>query len=248
MSIHKRHLPFGPARTALFLDVDGTLLEFAARPDAVRVDDGLRRLLDRAADALDGALALVSGRSLAQLDELFAPRRWPAAGLHGAERRDAAGGLHPGHAASLPAGLLTALRQIAGRHPGLVVEDKGRAAALHYRAAPALGTELGEAVAELALAHVDLAVQPGACVFELKPGGASKAHAIQAFMGEPPFRGRVPLVAGDDLTDLPAFAAVEALGGVSVAVGPRVTAMCRLDAPADLRRRLAAFIGHGAAA
>jgi trehalose 6-phosphate phosphatase len=230
----------------LFLDVDGTLLDFEARPDAVRADAQLRTLLERASRAVGGALALVSGRSLAQLDALFAPRHWPAAGLHGLERRDAEGGVHPGHAGPLPATVLDALQRIAARHPGLLVEDKGRAAALHYRAAPALGAELEQAVTGLALAHDGLAVQPGACVVEIRPGGASKAHAIHAFMAEPPFHGRLPLYAGDDLTDLPAFAAVQSLGGVSVAVGSRVSAMCRLDTPADVRRELAAFIRGGA--
>jgi trehalose 6-phosphate phosphatase len=227
----------------LFLDVDGTLLDLQARPDAVAVDPALQRLLQGAAQATNGALALVSGRSLAQLDALFAPQRWPAAGLHGAERRDAAGGLHVSRADPLPQVLVDELLKIAERHPGLLVENKGRAVALHFRGAPALQARLESAVARIAQGHPEVEIQPGAYVLELRPSGVSKAHAIEAFLAEPPFAGRTPVFAGDDLTDLAGFAAVQRRNGVSIAVGPRVQAMCNLESPRALRALLGNLVG-----
>jgi trehalose 6-phosphate phosphatase len=246
VSIHTLHPRLSAREVALFLDVDGTLLDIAARPELVVVDEELRGLLERAARAVGGALALVSGRSLAQLDQLFAPRRWPAAGLHGAERRDAAGRLHVSRVEPLPDVLIGELVKIAERHPGLLVENKGRAAALHYRAAPALRSRLESAVARIAESHPEVEVQPGSYVLELRPSGITKAHAIEAFLAEPPFAGRVPLFAGDDLTDLAGFDAVQRRNGVSVAVGPRVQAMRNLSSPQALRALLADLVAGGA--
>lgn len=245
MSIHKLHCRITAREAALFLDVDGTLLDLQARPDDVTVDPALHQLLRDAAQATDGALALVSGRSLAQLDALFAPQRWPAAGLHGAERRDATGQLHLSRAEPLPQVLVDELLKISERHPGLLVENKGRAAALHFRAAPALQSRLESAVARIAQSYPEVEVQPGAYVLELRPSGISKAHAIEAFLAEPPFAGRTPLFAGDDLTDLPGFALVQQHNGLSIAVGPRVQAMCNLDSPRELRALLGELIAEG---
>lgn len=235
-----------PASACLFLDVDGTLIEFGSTPDSVRVDQPLLQLLQATEQACAGAVALISGRSLTQLDALFAPHRWPAAGLHGLERRDAAGRLHLHGPERLPAALIDELRAIAARHPGLLLEDKGRAVALHYRNAAELGSGLTACVQALTERHGgdDLHVQPGDYVLELKPSGITKAHAIAAFMDEPPFRGRTPVFAGDDLTDLHGFEAVESLGGVAIAVGPRVTAAHRVASPAELRALLAAFVAR----
>ena len=226
VSIHKLHPGLRPAAVALFLDVDGTLLEFGPAPDDVEVDAATLKFLQDASDTLDGALAIISGRSLAQLDALFGHARFPAAGLHGMERRDARGRLHVHPTEPLPPSLVDALGEIAERHPGVLLEDKGRAVALHYRQAASLHEMLHREVHALARRHGGdgLQVQPGAYVLELKPSGITKAHAIEAFMLEPPFAGRTPLFAGDDLTDLHGFDAVERLGGVSIAVGPRVSA------------------------
>jgi len=225
----------------LFLDVDGTLLEIAATPDAVRVDDHLRQLLSEVSRALDGAVALVSGRAIAALDELFAPQRWPAAGLHGIERRDARGRLHrcaPARARLDEARLH--LLYLAARTPGILLEDKGAAIAVHYRAAPeiepTLRRVLGEVAARLA---PDYHLLEGKQVFELKPAFATKADAVQAFMREAPFAGRRPIYVGDDITDLDGFAAVERVGGLSVAVGDRVQAQLRVASPRDVRALLA---------
>jgi trehalose 6-phosphate phosphatase len=248
--IHKLHPRLRPAGAALFLDVDGTLIEFGPAPDDVEVDAGTLKFLQDASDSLNGALALISGRSLAQLDALFGYARFPAAGLHGLERRDARGRLHVHPTERLPQPLLDELGEIAERHPGVLLEDKGRAVALHYRQAASLQEMLEREVHALARRHGgnDLQVQPGAYVLELKPSGITKAHAIEAFMLEPPFAGRTPLFAGDDLTDLHGFDAVERRGGVSIAVGPRVTAMVATTAPSELRALLEEFLGRRATA
>ena len=220
-------------RLCLFLDVDGTLLEFAETPSGVSVDDRLRSLLERASARVDGALALVSGRSLRQLDSLFAPQKWPAAGLHGLERRDAAGVVHR-HGGPDPKldRIRPGLEAIVARHPGLILEDKGATLALHYRRAPGLADEIRREMDELlSQSGGDFHLQPGSFVLEVKPTGVSKANAIDAFLAEPPFAGRRPLFAGDDLTDLDGFAAVERHSGVSVAVGDRVAAMIQLPDP-----------------
>lgn len=225
----------------LFLDVDGTLLEIAATPDAVSVDDHLRQLLSEVSHALDGAVALVSGRAIAALDKLFAPRRWPAAGLHGLERRDARGRLHryaPGRHRLDEARLR--LLYLAARTPGILLEDKGAAIAVHYRAAPEAEPTLRRALGEVAdrLAP-EYHLLEGKQVFELKPAFATKADAVRAFMHEAPFAGRRPIYVGDDITDLDGFAAVERVGGVSVAVGDRVHAQLRVASPRDVRALLA---------
>ena len=250
VSIHKLHPGLRPAAVALFLDVDGTLLEFGPAPDDVEVDASTLNLLQEASDILGGALAIISGRSLAQLDALFGHARFPAAGLHGIERRDARGRLHVHAAEPLPPSLVDELGEIAERHPGVLLEDKGRAVALHYRQAASLHEMLHREVHALARRHGgdQLQVQPGAYVLELKPSGITKAHAIEAFALEPPFAGRTPVFAGDDLTDLHGFDAVERLGGVSIAVGPRVSAQVAIANPRALRDLLAEFLARGAAA
>jgi trehalose 6-phosphate phosphatase len=246
LRIHKLHPGLRPSGACLFLDVDGTLIEFGPTPDAVQIDGDLMQLLHRASVACAGAVALVSGRSLAQLDQLFAPCRWPVAGLHGVERRDALGHLHLHQVEPLPHALLEDLRTLQRRHPGLLLEDKGRAAALHFREVADLGAQLEPEIRRLAKRHGELDVQPGSYVLEVKPAGITKAHAIADFLREPPFLGRVPLFAGDDLTDLHGFEAVERAGGISIAVGPRVTAMVAVPSPTELRAVLDEFIGREA--
>jgi trehalose 6-phosphate phosphatase len=207
---------------AFFLDVDGTLLEIAPTPDEVVVGAELVSLLRALVVHSDGAVAFVSGRSIATLDQLFQPLLLPAAGLHGFERRNAAGAYlrRP-----LPSGVLLfkareALRQLVDRIPDLLLEDKRFSLALHYRKVPHLEQLLIAEVAEIAerLAP-ELELQRGRCVVEIRPAAANKALAIADFMQEPPFRGRRPLCLGDDFTDECAFEWVNSVGGVSVAVG-----------------------------
>jgi len=229
-----------PHHWSLFLDVDGTLLDFAATPDGVSVDQSLHEILLRTRDAAQGAMALISGRSLAQLDRMFSPTLWPAAGLHGLERRDAAGQTHLARTdESVLDDARVALAEIAAAAPGVILEDKGLAIALHYRSAPAFERHLRREVGAIARRlGAGYHVQEGSRVLELKPAAATKADAIRAFMAEEPFAGRRPVFVGDDLTDLDGFAAVERLGGLSVAVGDRVNAMSRVSSPRDVRALL----------
>jgi trehalose 6-phosphate phosphatase len=205
---------------ALFLDVDGTLLEIAATPAAVRVPERALRVLATLQRRLAGAVALVSGRNIAELDRLFAPLRLAAAGVHGAERRDAKGNVqrYDNVDALAPARRLLAAWSAA--HEGALLEDKGAALALHYRGVPSLESSARAVVAKaLAALAPGFHVQEGKKVLELKADFASKGHAIEAFMREAPFSGRIPVFIGDDLTDEDGFEVVNRRGGHSIAVG-----------------------------
>jgi trehalose 6-phosphate phosphatase len=207
---------------AWFLDVDGTLLEFAQHPDEVVVSDELRGLLRTVAECAGGALALVSGRPVQALDRLFVPLWLPVAGQHGAERRDAQGGLH-----RLDATLANLdharceLRALVAGMPGVLLEDKGMTLALHYRQAHGRGPELRAAMRALLHSLGDeFVLMEGKFVLELRPTGKDKGLAVRDFMSEAPFRGRVPVFVGDDVTDEDGFAVVSALGGHAIKVGP----------------------------
>jgi trehalose 6-phosphate phosphatase len=206
---------------ALFLDVDGTLLDIAPHPAAVKVDAPLRQLLSRLRTAAGGALALVSGRSVADVAALFAPLELCIAGQHGAERRDFSGRLL--RQVRQPVGLRVAaerLGRFVAERPGLVLENKGLNIAVHYRNAPAYEGEVAEQFATvIGELGEDFELQAGKMVYELKPAGQSKGAAIAQFMREAPFRGRVPVFAGDDLTDESGFAVANKLGGHSIKVG-----------------------------
>lgn len=229
---------------ALFLDVDGTLLEIAARPQAVSVPDPLRQMLRRLSVGSGGAVALVSGRAIADLDALFAPLALPSAGLHGFEHRGA-GGAYSTRPLPAAASLELArgvMLELARRHAGLLVEDKKFALALHYRGAPDLEETVVTAMTDVvARVGEELELQRGKMVVELRPAGASKGKAVAAFLGEAPFAGRLPVFLGDDLTDEPAFELVNRHQGVSVLVGaPRPSAArARLEDVAAVRRWLA---------
>ncbi|HXH04127.1 MAG TPA: trehalose-phosphatase [Candidatus Competibacteraceae bacterium] len=236
-------LPAPSARWALFLDVDGTLLELAPTPAAVRVDPELIELLSRLHEALQGALALISGRALPDIDRLFAPLRLNAAGQHGLERRGADGNsVRITADAVLTAEIRRRARALAAAHPGVLLEDKGGCLALHYRARPELAAALADACCAVVAASAGLyELQPGHCVYELKPAGADKGQAVEAFLAEAPFAGRLPVMVGDDLTDEHAFASVNRLGGISVRVGTRSpSAACHvLPQPAAVHHWLA---------
>jgi trehalose 6-phosphate phosphatase len=243
--LKKLHLPppLPAVDSCLFLDVDGTLIDFTANPAAAYADPGLKDLLGALAAGLGGALALVSGRSIASLDRLFDPLRLAAAGLHGSERRSAAGELH-GDSRMDPRldPARERLRAFTIARPQTWLEDKARALALHFNAAPQfecaargemrmLAAQLGEA----------FQVLDGHMVVELKPSGRTKATAIDAFLEEAPFLHRVPIFIGDDLTDRDGFAAVDARGGMSIAVGDRVRGQYRCANPQAVRAWLADF-------
>jgi trehalose 6-phosphate phosphatase len=230
---------------AFFLDLDGTLLEIAATPEAVGIGPAERNLLERMKAAAGGAVALISGRSLTRIDELLAPLVLAAAGQHGAERRDAQGRRHrhrfPAHALRPVAG---GIRSFAARHQGLVFEDKGASVALHYRLAPQLAAAALAAVREAAQPLGDaVEVQGGKMVVELKPAGCDKGSAIEGFMQEPPFAGRTPVFLGDDVTDEYGFRVVNRLGGHSVKVGEGASAArWRLADPAAARAWLGGWL------
>ena len=209
------------ATIALFLDVDGTLVEIEREPGAVHVPDRLCRILAALEEATDGALALVSGRSLQQLDQLFSPLRLSAAGLHGLERRKPAGQVV--RAAPDPAILAAARRRLgafAAEHEGVMLEDKGLTLALHYRKAPEQQAAATALVRDVVAASAGaLMLLEGKMVLELKPPGCDKGQAIAAYMAEPPFVGRRAVFAGDDVTDEAGFALVNRIGGVSIRIG-----------------------------
>ncbi|MGH8263292.1 MAG: trehalose-phosphatase [Steroidobacteraceae bacterium] len=238
-------LPGGPA--CLFLDVDGTLVDFALRPEGVAVDAGLIELLRAASKRTHGAMALVSGRPIAQLDRLFAPLNLPAAGVHGDERRDADGAMH--YISDEDERLRPAratLRALVSARAGLIFEDKRSALALHYRLSPQFKEEAHETMTQLAQGLLpDYELLDGNHVFELKPRSFNKAMAIEAFLAESPFRGRTPVFLGDDTTDMDGFAAVERHGGLAIAVGERVSATWRLADPLAVRAWLQAFTQSG---
>ncbi len=232
-----------PADACLFFDVDGTLVDIAPTPDAVRIVPGLLDDLAAAERICGGALALVSGRSVAQLDRLFTPRRFTASGVHGAEFRFAGGTLRA-KAEPIPAAVRDAIRETARAFPASIVEDKGFSVAVHYRAAPDTGPRLRGALERLRETWRDsgLALLPGHFVFELKRPGVDKGGAIAELMGQAPFAGRCPVFVGDDVTDLPGFAAVEARGGRAYAVGRDLPGTRGTFAdPAAVRAWLAAF-------
>lgn len=216
-----------PDTTALFLDVDGVLLDFSAHPDDVAVGDALMRRLRALHDELNGALALVSGRAIAALDALFAPLRLPSAGLHGLERRNTGDIARIGIDGSALDAVRENARDIVARYPGALCEDKGVALALHWRAEPLAAADLQALAASAAMTLPDFHLQPGDHVVELKPRGADKGSAIDAFLHEPPFQGRKPVFLGDDLTDEHGFEVVNRCGGTSILVGSRTPSAAR---------------------
>lgn len=211
----------GPNSTwALFLDVDGTILSFADTPNGVAPSQRVRRVLRRLATCLGGAVALISGRNVENLDRLFAPLRLPSAGLHGLERRDAGGGLHVLGEIQALEHLRLPFADLAASRKGVMLEDKGRALAVHYRMAPDQAESIRQRVEDLVLPSArDLRIIHGKMVSEVKPRHADKGSAIQAFMSEAPFAGRVPVFIGDDVTDEDGFAVVNALDGYAIRVG-----------------------------
>ena len=204
---------------ALFLDVDGTLLEFEHRPDAVVPGAGLPAVLRRLDRVLGGALALVSGRTIEDLDRIFEPFRFSTAGQHGLERRDSTGTLHKADTAHALDDIRAPLREFAGRHDGALLEDKGSALALHYRMAPAVETEARALVDTLTADRDELHYLAGKMVFEIKSRTVDKGVAIACFLEEAPFAGRTPVSLGDDVTDEDGFRFVNQTGGLSVRVG-----------------------------
>jgi len=208
---------------AIFLDVDGTLVEFAPSPESAVAPEGLAACLARVESALGGALALVSGRTVNDLDRLLWPLRTRASGVHGAEIRldPTAPIVAAGQTQALPARMWRKLNATLTNFPGVVAENKLFSFAVHYRAAPNLAAPLGEAlrrfVGEEAPPRLELI--EGRLVYEIKARGFDKGAAIRRFMARAPFAGRTPIFVGDDATDEAGFAAVASLGGIAYSVG-----------------------------
>lgn len=227
-----------PATHAFFLDVDGTLIDIAPRPDAVVVPNGLPDTLSALAARAEGALALVSGRSLASLDDLFGAGRFAAAGVHGADIR-----LSAGRPSERAPGLDEALRRdlstTAAEFDGVLAEDKENAVAIHYRARPEIAPVLKRALVEVIGRRQGIEIMPGHCVFEVRRQGIDKGAAVGRFMASAPFAGRRPVFIGDDVTDEAGFRAVNSAGGIAVAVGtPRDGAQALLPDPRSVRALL----------
>jgi trehalose 6-phosphate phosphatase len=237
---------------SLFLDVDGTLVEFATHPDAVVVDPELVTLLRGLHRTLGAALALVSGRSIESLDRLFAPFRGTAVGVHGLEIR-----LHPAEsivrteAQRVPPGLTDALARLVQSVPGAFVEHKGFAVAVHHRlAAPGMQSLRRRLQVACARHAPGWTVLRGRQVLEIKPANATKAHGCDELMRHPPFLGTWPIAFGDDITDLDMFDAIRRHGGTTVSVGPRIAGAgdLQLDSPVSssvLLRSICEAVGDG---
>ncbi|MGE0501366.1 MAG: trehalose-phosphatase [Rhizobiaceae bacterium] len=229
-----------PGRTAFFLDFDGTLAPIVARPDEARIEPAVLDVVHRLQALTGGAVAILSGRAVDRLDRFLAPLVLPAAGVHGLQRRDAAGVLHEGPVdrAELTAASDT-IDAFANPHLGLIVERKPASIALHYRQRPDLEPVILSIASRTEAAHPGLHLLRGKCVVELKAGDRTKGDALADFMREPPFAGRTPVVAGDDVTDEAAFAAANRLGGRSIKVGDGTTAaaFC-VSGPHELHTRL----------
>ena len=209
-----------PSNLALFLDFDGTLVEIAEKPDAVRLAESTRATLTRLQRSLDGALAIITGREIEVIDAMLSPFRCPVAGVHGLTRRDAGGRSH--HRVVAAAFLDAAerrLSEVAVAQPGLLVERKSHAIAIHYRARPELETVCLDTMEAIAEMDEEVRLVRGKMVIEARPSGGDKGTAVADFMREAPFAGRRPLFAGDDVTDEDAFEAVNRLDGISLKIG-----------------------------
>jgi trehalose 6-phosphate phosphatase len=229
--------------TAVLLDIDGTLLDLMPTPREVWVPPGLAKTLNRLHRRTGGALALVSGRSLNDIDLIFAPDQFPAVGGHGAEMRiEAEAEAVAAHAPPLDKELKRRLAAIAKLSPGILLEDKGYSLALHYRLAPHAEKAIYAAVSLIRadLPDAPIEVLPGKQVCEIKHSGFTKASGVRELMSHPPFKGRKPFFIGDDVTDESVFAIMPDLDGIAFSVGRRARGVAgHFDAPSDVREFLA---------
>src|SRR5258708_5616467 len=228
---------------AILLDIDGTLLDLAPTPREVWVPPGLSKTLNRLIEQTSGALALVSGRSLNDIDLIFAPDQYPAVGGHGAEMRLSTDSEAVAtHAPPMDKELKRRLAAIAKLSPGILLEDKGYSLALHYRLAPHAEKAIYEAVSLIRadLPNAPIEVLPGKCVCEIKHSGFNKATGVVELMTHEPFKGRRPIFIGDDVTDESVFAIMPDFGGLAFSVGRRAHGVAgHFDEPRDVREWLA---------
>src|SRR5437868_9402976 len=234
------------SETAVLLDIDGTLLDLAPTPREVWVPPGLAKTLHRLYQRTSGALALVSGRSLNDIDLIFAPDQFPAVGGHGAEMRiDPENESVASHAPPMDKELKRRLAAIAKLSPGILLEDKGYSLALHYRLAPHAEKAIYAAVSLIRadLPNAPIEVMPGKCVCEIKHSGFNKASGVIELMTHDPFKGRRPIFIGDDVTDESVFAIMPELRGLAFSVGRRAKGVVsHFDEPRDVRQWLARLV------
>src|SRR3954454_2924976 len=234
------------SETAILLDIDGTLLELMPTPREVWVPPGLSKTLNRLLARTDGALALVSGRSLNDIDLIFAPEQFPAVGGHGAEMRITGDSeAVSAHAPPMDKELKRRLAAIARLSPGILLEDKGYSLALHYRLAPHAEKAIYAAVSLIRadLPNAPIEVLPGKLVCEIKHSGFNKATGVRELMSYGPFKGRRPIFIGDDVTDETVFAIMPDLDGLAFSVGRRAHGVDgHFDAPSDVREFLARLL------
>jgi trehalose 6-phosphate phosphatase len=237
---------------AVLLDIDGTLLDLAPTPREVWVPPGLANTLSQLHAKTSGALALVSGRSLNDIDLIFAPEQFPAVGGHGAEMRVSLDSESVAvHAPPMDKELKRRLAAIAKLSPGILLEDKGYSLALHYRLAPHAEKAIYEAVSLIRadLPNAPIEVLPGKCVCEIKHSGFTKATGVRELMTHEPFRGRRPFFIGDDVTDESVFAIMPDFGGLAFSVGRRAQGVAgHFDEPRDVRAWLARLVDGEAVA
>jgi trehalose 6-phosphate phosphatase len=235
---------------AILLDIDGTLLDLAPTPREVWVPPDLATTLNRLLEKTSGALALVSGRSLNDIDLIFAPELFPAVGGHGAEMRlTTEGEAVATRAPPMDKELKRRLAAIAKLSPGILLEDKGYSLALHYRLAPHAERAIYEAVSLIRadLPEAAIEVMPGKCVCEIKHSGFSKASGVIELMRHQPFKGRRPIFVGDDITDESVFAIMPDFGGLAFSVGRRATGVTdHFDEPREVRQWLAGLVDGAA--
>lgn len=216
---------------AIFTDFDGTLVEIAQTPDAVEVHPGLPEQLDRVARDFGHALAVITGREIADIDRFLAPAHLPVAGAHGAQRRRADGTLIELDTEIISAAqaIASAIAPLVAEHSDLILEPKDGTVALHYRQAPYLEEECLLAMQDAISDHAEFTLVPGKMVIEARPAGFDKGSALRAFMQEEPFVGRTPIFIGDDKTDEDAFRVAQELGGIGIKLGPgRTVAQMRI--------------------
>lgn len=224
---------------ALLLDIDGTLLDMAPTPREVWVPPDLATNMGKLMQRTNGAMALVSGRSINDIDLIFAPMQFPAVGGHGAEMR-LGSDVEPvgAHAPPMDKELKRRLAAIAKISPGILLEDKGYSLALHYRLAPHAESAIYDAVSAIRadLPNAPIEVLPGKFVCEIKHAGFTKATGVTELMTHAPFRGRRPIFLGDDVTDESVFAIMPGLGGLAFSVGRRAQGVAgHFDEPRDVR-------------
>ena len=225
-NFHRGQFPSG---VALFLDIDGTLLEISDKPALVTVNDNLKRLIFKLERCLNGAVAFISGRTILEVDQLFNPLRLATSGKHGAERRDTLGqtSIAKYNASIITTHTVKTLQKFVNKNPGTMLEDKRQTLALHYRLKPQIEKKATDLINCLISDHTELELLKGKMVLEIKPKATHKGTAIAQFMKEHPFAGKTPFFFGDDASDEDGFQVINSINGISVCVNPQLNSIAK---------------------